>query len=305
MKNIKILIIVFLAVLFASCEKNKNENSARELTVKDDMGNLVKFEAQPRRIISLAPSLTEMVFSLGKGKYIAGNTLFCNKPDSAKNITKVGDLLNADCEKIVSLKPDIILFTVEGNQKNTYERLKALGLKTFISNPRTFEGIKKTYSDLGVILHAENKAKNEIRRWDSTLAVLKKQFEQFKNKNVLFLVSVNPIMAAGKNTYLHELIQSAEMNNLAAGQPFNYPVLSRENVMKMDPDYIFVAGMGKEFKTDLKSLYPEWSELKAVKNKHIIYLDPDLYMRPGPNFIGALSDLLTNLRRPGGLQSQY
>ncbi|MCL6100641.1 MAG: ABC transporter substrate-binding protein, partial [Bacteroidetes bacterium] len=123
---------LFLSVfiLFFSCTKNKQEK-LENFKVKDDLGNSISFSKPPQRIITLAPNLTEMIYDLDLGKNLVGNTTYCDYPAAARNVDKVGDMLTFNFEKIVTLKPDIVFITVEGNTKETYEKFGELGIKNF------------------------------------------------------------------------------------------------------------------------------------------------------------------------------
>lgn len=291
MKNF-LLIVLFLAVV--SCS-NQKRNTPLADKITDDLGNEFVFDKIPGRVITLAPNLTEMIYSLGLENYLIGNTLYCNYPAAAKRITKVGDMLSFDYEKIVTLKPDLIFITVEGNTKETYEKFRGLGLKLFVSNPRNFAGIKKTYLDFGRIFGIKEKAEREISAWDSIAVKVSKGSEAFRGTSVLFLVELQPLMLAGKNTFLNEYLEFCGLKNIAADSPMNYPVFSREEILKRNPDYIIYPSDGRDDISVMTKTYPEWRDLKAIKEGHVIFADRDLYFRPGPRFAYALEDLYNHL----------
>ncbi|MDP3582507.1 MAG: ABC transporter substrate-binding protein, partial [Ignavibacteria bacterium] len=134
-----------------------------------------------------------MFFSLGLENHLVGNTMYCNYPPQAQKIEKVGDMLTFNFEKIVLLKPDLIFITVEGNTKSTYDKFHELGLKVFVSNPRNYKGIRKTYSDLGKIFGITNKTEAALTKWDSTLQSITAT-QKPQNKTAMFLVELRPIM---------------------------------------------------------------------------------------------------------------
>jgi len=293
-KTVKRIYPVIFLLLFAcnsGIKKNDNKNN-----IKDDLNNSFVFEKVPQRVISLAPNLTEMFYSLGIEKHLAANTLYCNYPEQAQKIEKVGDMLTFNFEKIVSLKPDLIFITVEGNTKNTYDKFKELGLKVFVSNPRNYEGIKKTYSDLGKIFGISEKSETTIATWDSTISSIK-QSHPVNKKTAMFLVELRPIMLAGVNTFINEYLQFCGLKNIAGDSKLNYPVFNREEVLSRDPDFIIYPTGGEDTVEKLKKAYPEWNNLTAIKKQNVIFIDRDLYLRPGPRFIEAASDLSNQLLR--------
>ncbi|MFA7418636.1 MAG: cobalamin-binding protein [Melioribacteraceae bacterium] len=293
-KNNSYMFLFFVLLhLFTACNSNVKQ-SGNKSTITDDLENSFTFEKVPQKIISLAPNLTEMFYSLGLERHLVGNTMYCNYPAEAQKIEKVGDMLTFNFEKIVSLKPDLIFITVEGNTKSTYDKFRELGLKVFVSNPRNYEGIRKTYSDIGKIFGITEKTIPALAKWDSTLQSIKKS-HSLQNKTAMFLVELRPIMIAGMNTFINEYMQFCGLKNIAADSKLNYPIFNREEILKRDPDYIIYPTGGGDTIDMLKDAYPEWKQLKSIKNNNVIFIDRDLYLRPGPRFIEALTDLSNQL----------
>lgn len=302
-KAFKLLLLIFIfSCVFISCINHTNKVQ-KKFYIVDDIGNKVSFDKVPQRIITLAPNLTEMIYDLKLEKYLVGNTLFCNYPEEAKKIEKVGDMLTFDFEKIVALKPDLIFITVEGNTKETYDKFKELGLKIFVSNPRNIAGIKKTYLDIAKIFGVESKANNEITKWDSITNIISRAAKKFDIKSAMFPVELNPIMLAGKNTFINEYLELCGLYNIASDvtslkgiNSQNYPTFNREEILKRNPDYIIIPGDSSASVERILSIYPEWKNLKAIKNNHgLIFVDRDLFSRPGPRFAEALIELFTRL----------
>ncbi|MCX6150405.1 MAG: cobalamin-binding protein [Ignavibacteriales bacterium] len=286
---------VFLLSFLSSCHKENGKVPDTIKSIKDDLNYTVSLAKTPRRVISLAPNITEILFAIGAGDKLIGNTLYCNYPEEAKKITRVGDMLSIDYEKILSLKPDLIFITVEGNVKDSFEKLRSLGFKVFVSNPRNYEGIKKTFTDFAKIFNMEDKASLIISGWDFRYKKITNEVKNYPSKKAMFLIGLNPIILAGKNTFINELITSVGLSNIASDSPLNYPIFSREEVLKRNPDYILMTGMTNSETKNLVEAYREWKSLKAVRNGRVIVVDPDLYLRPGPRFVDALENLFNKL----------
>lgn len=288
-----VLILMAFLILSACSKKEQNEISTENsgYYVIDDLGDTLRFNTPPGAIITLAPNLTEILFALGEGDKLVGNTKYCNYPPEATNIQNVGDLLTVNYELISTIKPDLIFITIEGNKKEVYDRLKQLGNKVFISNPRDYEGIKKTVSDIAQIMQKSEIADSLIVVWDEDVKRCVSHNYQSDSLNVMFMVSANPVMLAGENTFVNEYLKILGLRNIAEGVPMNYPVFSREKIYEIDPDYIFYPGMEKNVMENVVGLYPEWKNLKVFKEGKFITLDPDLFYRPGPRFTKALSKL--------------
>lgn len=311
LKQQRILSIFFSIIILTGCNKKQEDNSLTGFSLIDDLNKTVNFESHPKRIISLAPSLTETIYKINYDDYLIGNTLYCNYPEDAKEKTKVGDMLTIDFEKIISLKPDLVLLSVEGNNKSTYDKLNELGSsgstapdfagdswKTFVSNPRNYEGIKKTYLDIGKITGKEKEAESQIAEWEKRVNYIIANSDSLKSKTVLFLISINPLMLAGKNTFINEYIDFCGFKNIAHDVDMSYPVFSREEVLKRNPDYIVYADNGAMAINEIATSYPEWKNINAVKNNNIISVNADLYLRPGPRFVPALEDFFKKTRGP-------
>jgi iron complex transport system substrate-binding protein len=292
---IRLAVISVMTILLLSCSREKKENIPAAIFIKDDLNNTISLTSIPHRVISLAPNMTEMIFALGAGSKIVGNTLYCNYPEAAQKITKVGDMISIDYEKILNLKPDLIFITVEGNAKDGYEKLNRLGFKVFVSNPRNYAGIKKTFRDLGIIFGSKNLVNTIIKNWDERFEQITEQTKKYPPKTAMFIIGSNPIILAGKNTFINELMKSVGLTNIANDSPLNYPIFSREEIIKRNPDFIIITGMLSGESKKIISIYKEWKSLKAVQNNNVIVVDPDLFLRPGPRFIEALEDLFRKL----------
>lgn len=287
----KKIIIIFISIIFLTACTKQKVKSIKDNTVTDDLGKSFNTNLKMTKIVSLAPNLTELLFSLGIGNKIVGDTKYCNYPDSAKNIENVGDLLTVDAEKIISLQPDIIFITVEGNSRSDYEKLKNLGLKVFVSNPRSYDGIKKTLLDMSKILHREKIADSLINNWDTRIEKVKKTHKLIIAQTVLFLVSTNPIFAVGQNSFMNEILTFAGLKNIAPDKNLSYPMFSREEIVKKDPDYILMYATNTNKIDKILKNYPEWYTLKAVIDKRVFYVNADLFSRPGPRFVDAVEHL--------------
>lgn len=295
----KFSLTFILVLIIAGCNQEKTMVSQNANNIVDDLDSNFYFESVPQKIITLAPNLTEFIYELGVEILLIGNTTFCNYPEGAKNVEKVGDLLTVDYEKIISLKPDIIFITVEGNSKNTYDKLKEYGIKVFVSNPRDFIGIKKTFRDLGKIFKKEETVERKITQWNSIVQEIKIVQEKSVSNSAMFLISLKPIMLAGENTFVNEFLRLCNLRNIADDSEVNYPLFSREEILKQNPKYIINSFMQKNIVEDINSSYPEWDNLDAIRKDMIITVDPDLFFRPGPRFVTALEILNQKLTEVG------
>jgi iron complex transport system substrate-binding protein len=290
----KYLLLIPFILLLQACHAKEVKNPGK-ISITDDLGNIISFDKTPKRIITLAPNLTETIFELGLDKYLVGNTVYCDYPEAAKKIDKVGNMLTFNYEKILTLKPDIVFITVEGNTKDTYDKFHELGIKIFVSNPRNYSGIKKTFTDFGKIFGIENLVASKIATWDSTISNIKTSAKNYPEKLAMYVIELRPIMIAGKNTFINEFLQICGLKNIAEDSPMNYPTFSREEILKRNPDYIIFPTGGEDDLSTVKNAYPEWAKLTAINNNHVLFVDRNLYSRPGPRFVEAVTDLFNRL----------
>lgn len=288
MKN---LLLIFTAILLLSGCKTKSITD-NNYFVTDDMQNKVGFEKIPQRVISLSPSVTEIIYSLNFGDKLIGNTNYCDYPDPAKNIEKVSDLISANYEKIIALKPDLVFLNAEGNTKDMADKLRSLKVKIFIVNPRNFSGIIKAMTGISSVFR-NTTALDSIREdWRKQNIQLN---EQIKSPlKIYFFVSVTPLMVVAGDTFMDEIITKAGLKNLAGNLPGHYPVISREEILNKDPEAIIISGHSAVNLKEMFRLYPEWKKTKAYKNDNIKIVNSDVFNRPGPRIYMAVS-VLKNL----------
>jgi iron complex transport system substrate-binding protein len=299
-KYFKLLSFILAAFILASCgENDKKQETGALLTLTDDMNETVRFDSLPHRIISLAPNITEIIYALGSGDKLIANTAYCNFPEGAKTKTKVADILTVDFEKIISLKPDLILLPNQGETKGNYDKLKELGLKVFVTKYETFAEIDTSFMQIGKILGAQDKADSMLADWHKRLAALQALEKNEKPKEGIFLLSATPIIVAGKASFIHKITETAGMKNLAGDVNIGYPEFSREEILKRNPDYIIFPKNDFGTVEQIRDSYPEWKSLKAFKENNVLGVDPDLFMRPGPRYVEAVEALHSVLYKSG------
>lgn len=282
-----IIVLLILFNVFISC--NKKEKLISEKIYVDEIGNKIELTKNPEKIISTAPNLTEIIFAIDAGNILVGRTRFCNYPNEVNKVQVIGDMLNLNFEKIVELKPDLIFMTVEGNTKELYDKLKGLGFQVYVTNPRNLNDIITAIKNLGIILNRERKADSLVSSIKDNLTKIASK--NFQRQRAMFVVSISPLIIAGKNTFINEIMEKVNLENISPKNSISsYPMISREEVLIKNPDVIIIPS--SKYKTkEILRIYPEWKNLSAVKNRKIMFVDPDLFLRPGPRFIDAIKFL--------------
>jgi iron complex transport system substrate-binding protein len=262
-----------------------------QISLVDDIGRTVVLSRPAERIVSLAPSITECLFALGAGDQVKGVTDYCNYPPEARRRTRVGGMINPSMEAVVALRPDLVVMSMEGNVRDDFRKLVSFGIPVFVSNPRTLEGIYSSLRALGRLTGKEENARNLVAQLTSREQAVQRAGRGKSPVRVLLLVSLQPLMCAGRNTFINELLHLAGGTNVAEGARGTYPSYSREKVIADDPQVIIVTSDIFPEGISLTKLFPEWGELDAVRAGRVFRMDSDIVSRPGPRALDALEQL--------------
>ena len=282
-----------LAVLAMQCGSRRAGESSVAFTVRDDLDRAVSFPAPVRRCVSLAPSITESIFFLDADSLLVGVTRFCDFPAAARRKASVGDMWAPDIEKIIALKPDVVFVSREGNTRQTWTKLEQSGLRTFVTDPRDVAGVIRSIERIAAVLSRPRSG----RRLDSLRAVLAGGAPHLgRAGSVLFLLSTDPLMTAGRETLLDELIVRAGAVNAAHDVAARYPVVNREAILSMNPSVLLVSDDLGLDPASLLTCYPEWRSVEAFRRGAVHTVDADLFLRPGPR-IGEGMRMLSALIR--------
>ncbi len=255
------------------------EGFSAPLRLKDATGTSFSFSSPPQRIVSLAPSLTESLYLLGAGKRIVGVTIFADVPAEAGKKEKVGTILNPSIEKIVSLNPDLVLITQEGNRPQTMDALRRLGIKVFvIGESRSFSDIKEHFLLLGKIVGQEKKARQVVEEASRRVGEIKKRVASLLPVKVFCEVGREPLISVAKGTFLDEIIRMAGGINIAHEAKVRYPRYNLEAVIEENPGVILLATMGSGLAERQKE---EWHRFRQLRAR-IYRVDPNLICRPIP-----------------------
>jgi iron complex transport system substrate-binding protein len=259
--------------------------------VIDQTGRRVNIPDHPQRIISLAPSITETLYALGLGDLVVGDTDYCDYPPAARVKPHVGAMLNPNLERIVALKPDLVLGTDEANRRETADQLARLGIPLYGLTARTLDGTLTSLEDLGRLLGYEQSTEKVVAHLRERVEAVEKRVQGRHEPKVLFVVWYRPLITAGKQTFIADVIRHAGGISISDDLTGEWPHMSLEEVLKRDPDVILFprtaafAPALEEFRK-----LPGWRELRAVKSGRMYFVSETI-MRPCPRLVDALEDL--------------
>ena len=260
-------------------------------TVTDETGRTVNVPDHPQRLISLAPSVTEIVYALGCGDRLVGDTEYCDYPPEAKRKPHVGAVLNPSLEQIVALKPDLVLGIAEANRRETAEQLDRLGIPLYGLTAHTMDDMLRSVHDLGGLLGREAEARALIERLQARTQAVAERVKSRPRPKVLFVVWYQPLVTAGPHTFISDVIRRAGGQSVTDDVREEWPRLSLEEALHRDPDIILFP-RSESFAPSLEEFpkLPGWRDFRAVKNNRLYFI-PDTIVRPCPRLVDALEEV--------------
>jgi len=265
-------------------------------TVTDFQNRSVTVAQRPERIVSIGPSITEFLFALGAGPRVVGADDFSDEPAAAKQVEKVGGI-KVNFEKVVSLKPDLVLSVKFSD--GTIEKLTSAGLLVLVVDPQSAGDVARTAILLGRAVGSDGNAMardiqkriDDVRAKTSTATTKPRVYHEIDASDPTKIFTVGP------GSYIHDLIEIAGGQNIAARATSAYPQLSAEEILRSDPEIIVLAAAEYSAKPDQVAARTGWSVISAVKNKRIVTIAPNLINRPGPR-VGEAAEAYAKLVHP-------
>ena len=285
--------LVFLAVLVALATGSQavlcaEAQGDQAITVTDDLGRVVTLSHPPARIISTAPSNTEILFALGLGDKVVGVTDSCDYPPEAKTKPKVG-AVELDYERIVAMSPDLVV-AVGSLQRQAISRLSELGVAVLAVDPKSIDGVLRAITLIGRATGAQDRASRlvgELRGRIDRVAQKLARLTQSERPRVFVEIWGEPLMTAGPGTFVDELVSAAGGRNIAHDADGEWPVFSAEAVIERDPDVVILTNFNKAEALARRA----WQGISAYRTGRVYEVNPDLLVRPGPRLVDGLETL--------------
>ena len=282
-----LLVILFLSQISAA----RLPSDAPTRSVTDEVGRTVRVPTHPSRIISLAPSITETLYALGLGDNVVGDTDYCDFPAEAARKPHVGAVQNPSIEKIVSLKPDLVLGSPEGNRREVIEQLAHVGIPLYGVSDHDLDDVLNSIRDLGKLLDAEDRAAKLDSNLEERLRAVGERVKGQPKPRVLFVTWYQPLITIGPQSFVADVIRRAGAVSISDDLSGEWPRLSLEAVLARHPDAILVPRSQSYSPSpdDFKRL-PGWRDLAAVQDGRVYWV-PDTIVRPCPRLVDALEEL--------------
>ena len=260
-----------------------------EISVIDGTGAAVTMAKPAERIVSLAPANTEIAFAVGAGDKVVAGTSYDDYPEEAKSLPKIGDFSNPSVEKIASFNPDLVL-AAGGIQEGLRKKLEDLGMTVYVVDPKSYADVETDIENVGMLAGTSSQAQEVANTMIQAAADVSQQVGNLEQKTTFLEIYSKPLMTAGANTFINDMITIAGGKNIGAQAGDGFPQFSTEVLVKDDPQ-VYIADSGSMSKPgDLKKR-AGFEALTAVKDGHVYVIDDSIVARPGPRLAEGLKQL--------------
>ena len=282
--------LLLLSLTLNSCVLQNRNTESEHRQITDEAGRIVRISGKIERTISLAPNLTETIYAVGAGDRLVGNTTYCDYPEEAKSVQKVGDTLQPNIERILALRPNLIFISTSSQLEAFAKQLDEHGIPVYVSDPHDLEGVFRSIHNLGLLLDRQQQAEELLNQLRKRTAVVEKAVFNSKAVRVFYQLSAEPLYTAGRDAFVTDLIRRAGGLSVTADVPEAWPRFSEESAVAAKPDAIILPTGGSMGAAN-SDVAAGLKKAPAVLNGKVIKIDGDLLVRPGPRAIEGLEKL--------------
>jgi ABC-type Fe3+-hydroxamate transport system substrate-binding protein len=262
--------------------------NTREVT--DEAGRRIIVPQKIDRIVSLAPNLTEIVYAVGAGEQLVGDTEYCDYPPPAKSVAKIGDTLHPSVERIIALKPQIVLVSTASQLEVFTKQLDAQQIAVYVTNPQSLEDVFRAMQALGDLFGHHDSTVTLLAGLRNRAAAVEVATKSLKPVRVFYQLSDSPLYTIGHDSFLTDLVRRAGGVSVTADVPGAFPRFSDEAALASKPDAIILAtggSMGAANATVTAAL----KNSPAVNSNRVYKINDDLLARPGPRLVDGLEQM--------------
>jgi iron complex transport system substrate-binding protein len=264
--------------------------------VVDDYGHAVSLDAPARRVVSLSPHLTELMYAAGAGDRIVGALAYSDFPPAARTLPRVGSEAAIDLEAVVALRPDLVVAWPNAGSARAVERIASLGIPVFRSEPRELEDIARTLETLGRLAGTEDAARAAAQAFRDRAARLAERYADRPPVRVFYQVWNRPLITVNGDHVISKVMRLCGGTNVMAALPGIAPEIDRESVLRADPEVILASGTGDARPAWLDA-WKAFPGLAAVRGGHLFVIRPDLLQRHTPRLLDGAEELCRILAR--------
>ncbi len=290
------------AVLLLSLALCGGAAQAADIVLKDDTGATLRLPAPARRIVSLAPHVTENLFAAGAGGQVVGTLDYSDYPEAAKKIARVGGYSRLDLEAVAALRPDLIIAWESGNAPGHVAKLRSLGIPVFISQPNRIEDVAEQLEKFGQLAGTSAVANGAVARFRARLAEIRKQYSGQPRVPTFYQIWKQPLMSVGRQQIISDVISLCGGSNVFGQVEQMAPKVSEEAVLAANPEAIIASGMG-DSRPEWLDDWKRWKQITAVARDNLFFVPPELIQRHTPRILEGAARLCEHLetarhRRP-------
>lgn len=293
--TVRALATAFCAIVLAAALACTSSNRAEldgpvSRVLSDDAGRSVTLPVRVNRVISLAPNLTEIVFAVGGGDRLVGRTSYCDFPAEAKSVAEVGDSLHPSLERIIALKPQVVLISTASQLEVFTQQLQNQNIAVFVTDPHDLEGIFRSIEQVGEILGEKEQSKLLVQNLRKRTVAVAEAVKQKPPVRVFYQLSAEPLYTAGHDAFVTDLMRRAGAVSVTAEVPGAWPKYSAESALAARPEAIILptgGSMGSGNSTVTEAL----RQSPAVLQGRVYKINDDHLVRPGPRAVDGLEEM--------------
>jgi iron complex transport system substrate-binding protein len=270
-------------------------SSTFPISLVDDRGHDIRVDRFASRIVSLSPNITELVFSAGAGGKLVGASRHSDFPEAAKSLPDVGDSSRLDLERIMVLKPDLVIAWRSGNGRSDIEKLEKLGLRVFAAEATTLEDIPRLLRTIGKLAGTATRADSAASAYEEELRQIKRNYGDGRKISVFQLIWHKPLMTVNGKHVISDIINMCGGINIFESASSITPVVSAENLLEGDPAVIISSVPFGSAETGVEALFHRFPHIRAVRRGHLFFVHPDILHRQTVRILQAAKTVCAQL----------
>lgn len=298
-QTISIALFALVLTVCSSCTSrtgttNDPLSSAATHEVTDEAGRRLRIPKQIDRIVSLAPNMTEIIYALGAGDRLVGNTTLCDYPPEALKVTKVGDTLKPNIETIIALRPQLVLVSTASQLEAFTTQMEQQKIAVYVTDPHDLEGVFRTIQTLGEVVGEGERAAMVVKDLRSRAEKVSEAVKSLPPVRVFYQTSAKPLYTAGRDSFITDVIARAGGKSVTADVEGAWPKYSDESALASQPDAIVMASFDSMSK-DSVEIADALRNSPAAKNGRVYPINGDFLSRPGPRLVNGLEEMARKL----------
>jgi iron complex transport system substrate-binding protein len=267
---------------------------AHGITLTDDRGKTVTLTAPAQRIVALAPSITELVFAAGGGERLVGVARFSDYPAAARRITQVGDASRVDLERLLSLRPDLVIGWQSGNHAADIDRIEGLGFKVYVAEPSTLAAIPRLLREMGTLAGSDAVAQRAAQEFERGINALRERYAARIKLRVFYEIWHAPLMTVNGRHIISDVIRLCGGANVFAAATSLTPLVSVESVIAAQPQAV-IGGSSATTPDEFAAQWRRYENFARLRNVPVMFVDPDFIQRQTPRILQGAETICRRL----------